>query len=56
MPLPVDLEMHCGSTTERIELAEKGGQVLLPLAREACDVNLTLPDIPGARDQFSGPA
>jgi hypothetical protein len=40
--LPALAELHCGTETRRVDLGLCGGQVLLPIPQEACQVEITL--------------
>ena len=40
--LPVRLDVECGAETKRFDLRLSGGQVVLPIADEACTVEVVL--------------
>ena len=42
--LPALLEVHCGDETTRFDLKLSGGQALLPLTSEPCQLEITLPE------------
>jgi amino acid permease len=42
--LPSLLEVHCGGETKQFDLKLSGGQVLLPLTSDPCQLDITLPE------------
>jgi hypothetical protein len=41
-PLPARLSVQCGGEAKEFDLAQCGGQILLPITGEACKLEITL--------------
>jgi amino acid permease len=41
-PLPARLELSCGQETRRLDLSARGGEALVPLTSDACQLQITL--------------